>query len=93
MARMPIFVVLFPGWKCQGLVGAAMVESEHWDGGKNLVLPVPGGVGQIFLIHLSKGLSGELFSGVILPVFSIAISVANYAHLLLILLLVVKWSW
>lgn len=56
MARMTIFVALFPGWKCQGQVGAVMVESKHWDGGSSVGLPGPVGVGQIFSIHLSKGL-------------------------------------
>lgn len=77
MAGTPVLVVLFPGWKCQGLVGAATVESEHWDGGRSLVLPVPGSVGQIFPIHLSKGLCGKLCSSVTLPVVSIVVSVAN----------------
>lgn len=49
-----VFVGLFPVWKCQGLVGAVTVESEHWDGGRRLVLPVPGAVGHILPIHLSK---------------------------------------
>lgn len=40
MARTLIFVGLFPFWKCQGLVRAVMVESEHWNGGRSLVLVV-----------------------------------------------------
>lgn len=53
MATMTISVALFPGWKCHGQVGAVMVESEHWDGGRSVVLPGPVGVGQIFSIHFS----------------------------------------
>lgn len=40
----------------QGQVGAVMVESEHWDEGSSVVLPDPVGLGQIFSIHVSKGL-------------------------------------
>lgn len=72
-----VFVVLLSGWKCQGPVGAAAVGSGHWDGGRSLVLPVPGGVWQILPIHLSQGLSSELRSSVALPGFSIAVSVPN----------------
>lgn len=55
MARMAIFVALFPAWKCLGQVGAVVVECEHWDGGRSVVLPGPVGAGQIFSICVSKG--------------------------------------
>lgn len=77
MAKTLSFEVSFPGWKCQGLVGAVMVESECRDGGRSLVLPGPGGVGQIFPIRLAKGPCDELCSSVTLSVASIALSVAN----------------
>lgn len=41
MAKTLSFEVSFPGWKCQGLVGAVMVESECRDGGRSLVLLGP----------------------------------------------------
>lgn len=77
VAKTPIFEVSFLRWKCQGLFGAVMVETECRHGGRSLVLPGPGGVGQIFPIHLAKGPSGELCCGVTLSVSSIALSVAH----------------
>lgn len=67
LARTLMCVGLFPCWKCQGLVRAVMVESEHRDGGRSLVLVV--------LARSFPSIS-PLF-GVTLPVLSIVTAVAN----------------
>lgn len=67
MARMTIFVVLFPGWKCHGQVGPVMVESEHWDGDRSMILIVLLVLARFFPSISPRDSSSELYYGVTPP--------------------------